>query len=253
LASPPRRRHRPESAEHLAGYLGPSAPVARPQPPPPAPRNDTTSTPKTAAELFSEIPEPRDTRERILFTALDLFHAHGFHAVGLDRILAAVGVTKTTFYNHFESRDDLIVQAITVRDTWDAAAFARRVHERAGYTPRDMLLAMFDVLDEWFTHEDFQGCIFLHACAEFPSPNDPVHRAAAKHYAVSEQTVAKMAEAAGVEEPQGFAAQWTVLLQGAITRRMATGDDQAAKAAKRVAELLLATALPDARTTARSE
>jgi hypothetical protein len=34
---------------------------------------------------------------------------------------------------------------------------------------------------------------------------------------------------------------------------MATGDDQAAKAAKRVAELLLATALPDARTTARSE
>jgi AcrR family transcriptional regulator len=48
-------------------------------------------TSKTAAELFSEIPEPRDTRERILFTALDLFHAHGFHAIGLDRILAEVG------------------------------------------------------------------------------------------------------------------------------------------------------------------
>jgi AcrR family transcriptional regulator len=60
---------------------------------------------KTAAELFAKVPEPRDTREKILFTALDLFHVHGFHAVGLDRILGAVGVTKTTFYNHFESRD----------------------------------------------------------------------------------------------------------------------------------------------------
>jgi AcrR family transcriptional regulator len=201
------------------------------------------TTPKTAAELFSEIPAPRDTRERILFTALDMFHAHGFHAVGLDRILAAVGVTKTTFYNHFESRDDLIVQAITMRDEWDATAFARRIHERAGYVPRDMLLAMFDVLDEWFTHEDFRGCIFLHACAEFPSPNDPVHRAAAKHYAVSEQTVAQMAAAAGVKDPEAFAQEWNVLLQGAITRRMASGDDQAARIAKRLAERRLDAAL----------
>jgi AcrR family transcriptional regulator len=194
---------------------------------------------KTAAELFAEIPAPRDTRERILFTALDLFHGNGFHAVGLDRILAEVGVTKTTFYNHFESRDALICEAIRVRDQWDAAAFARRVQQRAGYAPRDMLLAMFDVLDEWFTHEDFRGCLFLHACAEFPSPGDPIHQAAANHYAVSEETVRKMAEAAGVADPPAFARQWVVLLEGAITHRMATGHDQAAQVAKSVAELVL--------------
>ncbi|MHC5211681.1 MAG: TetR/AcrR family transcriptional regulator [Planctomycetota bacterium] len=199
---------------------------------------------KTAAELFAEIPAPRDTREKILFMALDLFHMHGFHAVGLDRILTEVGVTKTTFYNHFESRDDLIVQAITTRDEWDAAAFARRVQEKAGYAPRDMLLAMFDVLDEWFTHDDFRGCIFLHACAEFPSQKDPVHRAAAKHYAVSQQTVAQMAEAAGASDPQAFAREWAVLLQGAITQRMATGDDQAAQTAKRIAVRVLEAAVP---------
>lgn len=198
-----------------------------------------TKPQKTAAELFSEIPEPRDTRERILFTALDLFHAHGFHAVGLDRILADVGVTKTTFYNHFESRDQLICEAIRIRDEWDQTAFRRRVQERAGYAPRDMLLAMFDVLDEWFTHEDFRGCIFLHACAEFPSPQDPIHRAAANHYTISEETVAKMAAAAGIAGPEGFAKQWVLLLEGAITHRMVTGFDQAARVAKGIAVRLL--------------
>ncbi|MHC5064663.1 MAG: TetR/AcrR family transcriptional regulator, partial [Planctomycetota bacterium] len=106
-------------------------------------------TAKTVAQLFSEVPEPRDTREKILFTALDLFHMHGFHEVGVDRILTAVGVTKTTFYNHFESRDALICEAIKLRDSWDQAAFEKRLKERAGYAPKDMLLGMFDVLDEW--------------------------------------------------------------------------------------------------------
>lgn len=202
------------------------------------------STPgKTAAELFAEIPEPRNTRERILYKALDLFHSEGFHAIGIDRILAEVGVTKTTFYNHFESRDDLIREAIQVRDEWDQAAFQRRVHERAGYAPKDMLLAMFDVLDEWFTHEDFRGCIFLHACAEFPSPTDPVHRAAARHYAVSEDTVRQVAEAAGVDDPVRLAKEWLILLEGAITHRMVAGFDGAARAARRVAADVLDRAL----------
>jgi len=91
---------------------------------------------KTAAELFSEILEPRDTRERILFAALDLFHEHGFHAVGLDRILNEVGVTKTTFCNHFESRDELMVEALLKRNEWDHTAFERRLEELAGSAPR---------------------------------------------------------------------------------------------------------------------
>lgn len=202
------------------------------------------ASPKTAAELFAEIPEPRDTRERILFTALDLFHAHGFHAVGLDRVLASAKVTKTTFYNHFESRDELIRQAIRIRDEWDRAAFERRVHERAGYAPRDMLLAMFDVLDEWFTHEAFRGCIFVHACAEFPSPLHPVHRAAAEHYVVTEDIITKMAHAAGVSDPAEFAREWALLLSGAIIHRMTTGGDDAARVAKRLAVRLLDESAP---------
>lgn len=198
---------------------------------------------KTAAELFADIPEPRDTRERILFTALDLFHAEGFHAIGLDRILAAASVTKTTFYNHFESRDALVREAVETRDRWDQDAFARRLRELAGYKPADMLLAMFDVLDEWFTGPEFVGCIFVHAAAEFPAQHHPVHRAAARHFAVNERTVAEMADAAGIADPEGFAARWAVLLEGAIAHRMISGDHAAARTAKEVAARELERAL----------
>src|SRR5262245_49869827 len=106
---------------------------------------------KAAADLLG-IPPPRDTREKILFTALDLFYRHGFHEVGIDRVIAAVGVTKTTFYNHFESRDHLILEALGVRETWENTAMERGMRARAGYDPRGLLLAVFDVLDEWFNH-----------------------------------------------------------------------------------------------------
>lgn len=198
-----------------------------------------TEPSKSVAELFRQAPEPRDTRERILYAGLELFHEHGFHAIGLDRILTAASVTKTTFYNHFESRDALIREAIELRDRWDQGVFEQRIRELAGYDPKAMLLAMFDVLDEWFTHEDFAGCLFMHACSEFPDRRDPIHRAAAAHFAVSRENVAQMAKAVGISEPEAFAAQWVLLLEGAIIHRVISGDDHAARTAKSIAELLL--------------
>src|SRR4030095_10763344 len=58
------------------------------------------------------VDRPASTREGLMDAAVVLFYVHGFHAIGLDRILADVGVTKTTFYNHFESRDALIVAVL---------------------------------------------------------------------------------------------------------------------------------------------
>ena len=91
---------------------------------------------RTAAELLGVPPPPANGRERIVYAAIELFYRHGFHAVGLDRIIAETGVTKTTFYKHFESKDDLVVEAITKRHEWEMQAWARAIHTRAGDDPR---------------------------------------------------------------------------------------------------------------------
>ena len=169
---------------------------------------------KQAYELFGRGIPPQSTRQKILFTALDLFYEQGIHAVGLDRILTEVGVTKTTFYNHFPSKDDLILECLATRDAWESAWFVEEVQKRAGDDPRAKLLALFDVLDTWFCDEQFNGCAFLNAAIEFPSPHDPIHRAAAGHMSKSEGWIAQLAAEAGATDPQRLAEEFSVLIQG---------------------------------------
>jgi AcrR family transcriptional regulator len=198
----------------------------------------TSPAPRTAAEIFRR-PAPRDTRERILYTALDAFYAFGFHEVGLDRILEAAGVTKTTFYNHFESRDHLILEALAAREAWEGEAIERGMRARAGYDPRGLLLAHFDVMDEWFNHPDYKGCMFVLACAQFPVRTDPIHKRAAKAFEAAEEQARGLAKAAGVRDPDAFARAYVMLIEGALTRRLVTSDNGAAREARAIVARML--------------
>src|SRR4029434_7742940 len=109
---------------------------------------------------------PRTGRERLVAAAVDLFYRNGFGAVGIDRVIEAAGVTKTTFYKHFEGKDDLMVAAVRRRDEWESEAWARAVREIAGDDPAAQLLAFVDVMDRWFNAPDFLGCMFLNTANE---------------------------------------------------------------------------------------
>ena len=133
---------------------------------------------KSASELFGLPDPPKNGRERLVAAAVDLFYRHGFGAVGIDRVIASAGVTKTTFYKHFEGKDDLMVAAVQRRDEWESQAWDRAVRRLAGDDPAARLLATLDVLDLWFNEPDFRGCMFTNTAMEFPNPHDPVHQAA---------------------------------------------------------------------------
>src|SRR3954449_9005346 len=122
---------------------------------------------KSVSELLGLPDPPKTGRERLVAAAIELFYRHGFGAVGVDQVISTAGVTKTTFYKHFDSKDDLMVAAVQRRDEWESAARRRAVKKIAGNDPRRQLLAIFDVLDEWFNHPEFKGCIFITAAVEF--------------------------------------------------------------------------------------
>jgi len=211
-----------------------------PTPLPPVDADDD----RRSHQIFAGIEEPRNTRERILFVATDLFYTHGFHAVGLDQILAEAKLTKTTFYKYFASREDLIEAAIQLRDEWESAAFTKALHERAGYDPKALLLAFFDVLHEWFTGPTYRGCLFLMALMDYPHRAHPVHQAGANHYLISRTSVEQMASAAGIADPKSFAEKWAVLIVGAVGQQLIDPDQQPALSAKAIADMLLREALP---------
>lgn len=178
-------------------------------------------------------------RDKLVRAAADLFFEHGFHSVGLDQIIDAVGVTKTTFYNHFESKDALIIEVLRTLDEEETRQMVESVRAAAGDDPRAQLLAVFDVLDAWFNEPTFRGCIFMNAAVAFPSPHDPVHIAAAAHGASLFREFRAMAVRAEAEDPDLVARQVLMLVSGALVDRHVSMDTTAARTARAAAEFLL--------------
>jgi AcrR family transcriptional regulator len=214
----------------------------------------TTSAPtKTVPELFDLPAPPKTGRERLVAVAIELFYRHGFHAIGIDQVIAAAGVTKTTFYKHFESKDDLIVAAVQRRDEWEANAWMRAVEQRAGSDPVRQLLAMLDVMDLWFNDADFVGCMFLSAATEFPNPHDPIHQAAAAYKRNARNHRRDLATRAGADASaaEAFADCYTALLEGALVMRQTQSRNDAARAIRPAVQHVIATYLPQPRQPAR--
>jgi AcrR family transcriptional regulator len=195
-------------------------------------------------ELFGVPPPPASGRDRIVAAAIELFYARGFQAVGLDNVIDAAGVTKTTFYKHFESKDDLMVEAVRRRDAWETEAWGRAVTALAGEDPRRRLLGFFDVLDLWFNDASFKGCVFLNTASEFPNPNDPVHRAAAAHKRRNRDHYRDLARSAGASDPETFADRYTALMEGTLVLRQVHGRDDAARVIRPAVEHLLDELIP---------
>jgi len=201
---------------------------------------------KSAAELLGVPQTPRTGRDRLIAAAIELFYYQGFGAVGVDLILAKAGVTKTTFYKHFDGKDDLMVAAVKRRDEWEWQAWARAVGKIAGDDPAKQLIAIFDVMDVWFNDPDFHGCMFMNTAAEFPNPNDPVHQAASEYRRRGRDARRDMAIAAGADRAaaETFADCYTAMLEGAITLRHTHGRNDAARVVRPMVEQLIRTYIP---------
>lgn len=183
-----------------------------------------------------------DIRDRLIQAGLELFYQHGFHAVGLDRILDAVNTTKTTFYRHFESKEDLALECIKTRDRRWRERFPQLLRERAGDDPVAQLYEVFNLWRDWFSNIHFNGCLFIHACSEFPSPHDPCHIAARGNINALRDIVADLARQARLDDPEGFAEQYKLLMEGAIIVEVIDRENNAADTAAAIAKVLIAQA-----------
>jgi AcrR family transcriptional regulator len=177
-------------------------------------------------------------RERILDTAYDLFSRHGIRAVGVDRIIATSGVAKMSLYRHFHSKDALVLAFLQEREKrwtmeWLHTEASRRADDGGG-----RMLAIFDVFDEWFRQNDFEGCSFINVLLEFSEVDHPIRQATAEHLATIRGLVREFAEDAGVADPEAIACQWHILMKGSIVAA-GEGDRLAARRARALGELLL--------------
>lgn len=177
-------------------------------------------------------------RERVSRAAYELFSREGVRAVGVDAVIARAGAAKMTLYRNFPSKDELILEFLRRREQLWTREWLEAESRRRGETPRERLLAIFDVFSEWFSQPDFEGCSFLTTMIEINDPAHPVHQAAVGHLANIRGYLEELAAAAGISDTDSFARKWHILMKGSIMAAH-EGDTAAAARAREIGELLL--------------
>jgi AcrR family transcriptional regulator len=184
-------------------------------------------------------------RERLLEAAGELFYQEGVHTVGIDRVIARSGVAKATLYTSFGSKEELIRAYLTERHSqWE-----RRIEQKLaeGYdTPREKLLAVFDVLGEWYAEPGFRGCAMVNASAE-AQPGSPVEQASDEGRAWVRNLFAKLATEAGADDPE----QLIILYDGSTVAARMDRNPEAAAIARSVAEITVGAAIKPPKRRAR--
>lgn len=178
----------------------------------------------------------RNLKEHILQTASELFYCQGIKSTGVDAIVKAAGTTKMSLYKYFPSKDDLVLAHLSKSRAAMLAQLQIEIEAQAD-TPKQKLLAIFDMFAKLVKSPDFRGCPFINAAAEFAVENNPVQQAAAEFYAEFRKLLANLAVLAGIANAEQLAGQLVLLIAGAIVDEQMhrhTGAMQNAQAAAKI-------------------
>lgn len=189
---------------------------------------------------------PPSKRDELVDAAMRVFYRQGFHTSSLDDIQEEGGISRMTLYNHFKSKDELIIAAMRRRDEIFRNQLMKFVDSKAK-TPLERIIAVFDFHEEWFEGEEFCGCMFINAASEFFAAKSAPRRLAADHKREIIRYLSGLCEAAGIQDPDETAEQLSILLEGAIvTARVVgqvteseSGPGVSARRAKRMAMAVL--------------
>lgn len=175
----------------------------------------------------------RDKQQLLIETALQLFNRHGFHATGIDTIMAVSGVSKTTLYKYFRSKELLILAVLEYRHQNLVELFDSTIKTSREAHPQEKdsyhLHAFFDALQEWFEDDNFFGCNFINASAEFADKDHPVHQFACGHKQWFRDCLKDLLHDSELAE------QAMLLVDGAIVTAQVRSAPQAAETARQLA------------------
>jgi AcrR family transcriptional regulator len=166
--------------------------------------------PRRGAPLKGEA----SARERILATASELFYREGIRAIGVDTVVERSGVSKTSLYRLFESKDALIAAFAAEKDRLFWAWWDHTEEQHVG-DPRALLEALLSGVAKRIEHPAYRGCPFLNLATEFPDDNHPGRVIARGNKEEMRARLATIVARLGASDPDRTASQIALLINGA--------------------------------------
>jgi AcrR family transcriptional regulator len=157
----------------------------------------------------------------------------------MDQLCAVAEVSKRTLYQHFTGKDELIAECLRRFDP----DILPEVFDRTDLTPRERLLAAFDV------HAGL--CPFIATAVEISDPGHPARVHARDYKRGFAARFADTAREAGATNPEQLGEQLALLLDGASARSRVLDTDTFTTAAA-IAAVLVDNAIPAAAAAAGS-
>ena len=113
----------------------------------------------------------RETRERIITTALELFGRKGIENTTVDEIAAAADIGKGTIYNYFRTKEDIVVAFVMEIERGVQAELPRLVRKRGSL--ESILTRVVQLqLDPKEPHYAFVRVFLAQMCAKATSQTD---------------------------------------------------------------------------------
>jgi AcrR family transcriptional regulator len=153
----------------------------------------------------------------------------------MDDVAQAAKVTKVTVYQHFRSKNALLLDALRVRHAERQEGLARHIASTAQLPPAERLGSVFNWLYEYWTRENWRGCPFVNAVAEMAPEADAVRKLALESKVALRNSLQELAAAAEIPNPRKAANALLLLIEGATTMAMLEKNPKAAFRAKAAA------------------
>jgi AcrR family transcriptional regulator len=181
-------------------------------------------------------------RQRLM-TAAELFYTEGIRAVGVNRLLEEAQTPIMSLYRIFGSKEGLVEEFLLDKDERVRALFEREV-DRVADTPKERILAMFDVLGQVIAKSDYRGCTFINVAVEMADPAHPFVDIAVSHKKFVREAFSRNLAEAGLRETEPLATQLQMLMDGAfVSAQMHSNHKATARQARMAAEVLVDAAL----------
>ena len=171
-----------------------------------------------------------NVHEQLIEAGLQTLHLHGFNGSGVQDITDAARVPKGSFYNHFESKEALALQALD--RFFQNGAGRRALLSDTSVDPVERLRRYFRALADTVVHHNFQrGCLIGNFSTELSAESKEIRDRLAEIYAAwsrsIESCVREAEKADRVQPPLPAAVVATFLVnawEGAVLRSKVEQD-----------------------------
>ncbi|WP_208560779.1 TetR/AcrR family transcriptional regulator [Marinilactibacillus kalidii] len=120
-------------------------------------------------------------RQDVLETAEYLFYQKGFHSVGIKQIISEASVSLMTLYNHFDSKEALVLAVLNNREDTYFSFLKNQFDLNSINSIQEKAQKVMESHLLWLEKMDTNGCLFLRAKEEYTHENDEITKRVISH------------------------------------------------------------------------